>query len=106
MVADADPNWLATRASIVRAIRSGAISAKSVIEELGVSASIVGGWCRAEDVRRRPAPDAIRFAEVTLAGRRSAPALVVSLRGGRRLRVPPGFDAAEVSRLVRALESC
>lgn len=28
----------------------------------------------------------------------------IELRGGRRLRVPPGFDAGELTRLIAALE--
>lgn len=28
----------------------------------------------------------------------------IELAGGRRLRIPPGFDAAELARLIRALE--
>ena len=104
-----DGGWLRTRAEIVRAIRSGRIDAKAVMEELGVSGSVVGGWCSAEDRRGRArSSKPVRFAELSLVGPApTGPApMLVSLRGGRRLRVACGFDAAELVRLVRALESC
>jgi hypothetical protein len=57
---DSDPvAWLDLRASIVEGIRSGLLSGREVMEELGVSSGTLGGWCRAEDVRRgrgRPSP--------------------------------------------------
>lgn len=35
-----------------------------------------------------------------------SPRIELELRSGHRLSLPSGFDAAELSRLVRALESC
>lgn len=103
-----DPAWPRQRAAIVRAIRSGRLTPKAVAAELGVSVGLVGGWIRAEQIeRRRRAQE--RFAEVKVVserGRGSGASFSVSLRGGRRLRVAAGFDAAELSRLVRTLESC
>jgi hypothetical protein len=108
-----DTDWRKTRAEVVEAIRTGRITGREVMEELGISSALLGGWCRAEQVRREGvAKDAdpvapARFAEVRLIGDRARGGRVdVLLRGGRRLRVPSGFDAEEVVRLVRALESC
>ncbi|HEX5828615.1 MAG TPA: hypothetical protein VFY23_13905 [Candidatus Limnocylindrales bacterium] len=108
-----DTEWRTTRAEVVEAIRTGRITGREVMEELGISSALLGGWCRAEQVRRDGAVKAAgpvvppRFAEVRLVGDRPIAArAIVVLRGGRRLRVAPGFDADEVVRLVRALESC
>jgi hypothetical protein len=111
---DSDPaTWLDLRASIVESIRSGLVSGREVMAELGVSSGTLGGWCRAEDLRRgreRRAPRAASspFAAVSLVGAAAAvhDGFVVVLRGGRRVRVAPNFDAGELARLVRALESC
>jgi hypothetical protein len=111
---DSDPvAWLDLRASIVEGIRSGLFTGQEVMEELGVSSGTLGRWCRAEDVRggrrrREAAPSTSPFAAVSLVGRPAAvhDGFVVVLRGGRRVRVAPDFDAGELSRLVRALESC
>lgn len=81
------------------------------MEALGVSSGTLGGWCRAEDQRREPVDRRKRgstspFAAVSLTGPSRTDAFVVLLRGGRRVRVAPGFDEAELCRLVRTLESC
>ncbi len=103
-----DPSGPRQRAAIVGAIRAGRLTPKAAAAELGVSVGLVGGWMRAEQFeRRRGARE--RFAEVALVPERApirATSFSVSLRGGRRLRVASGFDAAELSRLVRTLESC
>ena len=108
-----DVAWLELRASIVEGIRSGLFTGQEVMAELGVSSGTLGGWCRAEDVRRgrgrhEAASSPSPFAAVSLVGRPAAvhDGFVVVLRGGRRVRVAPRFDAGELARLVRALESC
>ena len=52
--------------------------------------------------------ESFRSGFVSLVGRPAAvhDGFVVVLRGGRRVRVAPRFDAGELARLVRALESC
>lgn len=104
----AESDWISRRAEVVDAIRSGLFTGREVMERLGISAAELGGWCRAEQTRRsRRGASPKEFAEVSLVGEPPRPAsAVVLLRGGRRVRVSPGFDAAEVVRLVRALESC
>ena len=102
----AEPGWISMRAQVVEAVRSGLLSGREVMECLGISSGVLGGWCRAED-SRASSPRAPAFSEVSLIGgaERSSSAVVL-LRGGRRVRVPHGFDAGEIVRLVRALESC
>lgn len=59
---------------------------------------------------RAPAQPAVRFVALKLNGAapasKTAPAagLEVVLAGGRRIAVGPGFDAATLGQLVRALE--
>ena len=40
------------RRRVVEAVRSGLVTGREVIEELGISSGVLGGWCRAEDARR------------------------------------------------------
>ena len=109
MRADAESEWIARRGEIVDSIRSGLFTGREVIERLGITSGILGGWCRAEQMRRsKGAATSSRatFAEVSLIEAPRRGGAVVHLRGGRRLVVREGFDASEVVRLVRALESC
>ena len=100
------------REALVEAIRSGLFTRREVMDRLGISASTLGRWLRAgpgREPRRavRSAAASPGFTEVSLVGATpQGVSAVVVLRGGRRLRVPPGFDSTEVARLVRALESC
>jgi transposase-like protein len=108
-----DAGWLDTRRELVEAVQRGLVTSAEVAAQLGVSGSVLGGWVRAEQMRRAKAGTGVpagrgTFRRVSLVGpraRRSGVADVV-LRGGRRVRVAAGFDAAEVRRLVEALESC
>jgi hypothetical protein len=109
-----DAEWLERRREIVEAVESGLITGKEAMAELGITAGTLGGWCRAEQVRRakgdapRVAPERGRgFARVSLVGgRRGAVVAVIGVRGGRRIAVHAGFDDGEVRRLVRLLETC
>jgi hypothetical protein len=82
--------------------------------ELGVSGSVYGGWCRAEQMReaaeggaRSATPSAARFRRVSLVGPRPRSAVAdVVMQGGLLLRVAAGFDSAELVRLVKVLGSC
>lgn len=105
-------DWLETRRELVDAVRRGLITGAEVMAQLGVSSSVFGGWCRAEQMRRARAGAGAQSAEpafrrVSLVGPRGrSPVAVVVLRGGRRVRVAGGFDVGEVVRLVKALETC
>jgi transposase-like protein len=97
-------SWIETRRSIVEALEAGRITGSEVMAELGVSSGTLGGWVRAERVRRERTPGpfvAVEVPRVSGSGR----ALRLSLVGGRQLRIPEGFPAQEVVALVRALEA-
>jgi len=71
--------WPGLRALLVEAIRSGRLSSREVMEELGVSSGRLAGWCRAEGRgrgrgrgRAGVASDPSPWAAVTLVGGRSA----------------------------------
>ncbi len=89
---------------------------EAVAKRLGVSASTVRWW--SSQVRRRAARRAARsqpqatspstpsFVEVRVDAPRSS-CFEVELRGERKLRVPTGFDATELQRLIAVLDpSC
>src|SRR3990172_3632920 len=68
-------------------------------------------WKLAQHQRGGPGPEVgpLKFVELTTAPPASpalavAPGFEVLLRSGRTVRVPGGFDAAELARLVSALE--
>ena len=87
---------------------------EAVAKRLGVSASTVRWW--SSQVRRRAArrvtrtqpqatsPSTPSFVEVKIDTPGSA-SFEVELRGERKLRVPAGFDAAELGRLIAVLDS-
>ena len=103
----AGSSWEETRRAMVEAVESGRLTAKQVMEELGVSSSAVGGWVAAERRRRAARSARTEFVRVDVPVRdRVAPLAVIWLRGGRRVRVSEGFAAEELARLVRTLESC
>ena len=105
--------WSSSRGQVVDAIRSGRMTPKEVMAHLGIPAAVVGGWIRAESLRRSGrvststggSATSSPFARVVLPERRASRA-VIRLRGGRRLEVGAGFDAEELRRLVSVLESC
>lgn len=104
--------WSSLRGEVVEAIRSGRMTPKEVMAHLGIPAAVVGGWIRAETLRRSGrassstgAAATSSFARVVLPQRRASRA-IVRVRGGRRLEVEAGFDAEELRRLVTVLESC
>jgi hypothetical protein len=105
-----DAAWLKTRREVVDAVRGGLITGAEVMAQLGVNASVFGGWCRAEQMRRARAvatAGSSTFRRVSLVGPKAGARVAdVVLRGGRRVCVASGFDAVEVRRLVEALASC
>ena len=89
----------------------------AVARRLGLRVSTVRWWasqirCRA--ARRREAGEACEgalaapsFVEVHVQRSRPAPGFEVLIENGREVRVPLGFDAGELARLVDVLErSC
>lgn len=89
----------------------------ALLDELELSGESLAAFARARDIRswklykarRRQAP---REPDATFAPVRVAAPLVepppieVEHTSGHRLRVPAGFDAATLLRLVEVLESC
>jgi transposase-like protein len=76
--------------------------------ELGRATKIPAGtlrmWARRERQGSRPA-SRTRFAEVVLGDAiATAGAFEVEVSGGRRVRVPPDFDAEALLRLLEALD--
>jgi transposase-like protein len=106
--ASSGESWEETRRAVVAALDSGRLTVREAAEELGVTPSTIGGWIAAERLRRARArrSDATSFVRVDVPRSHGADVAVVVLRGGRRLRVPEGFSAEELARLVRTLESC
>jgi len=84
---------------LVEEWRASGLSKEAFARSHGVSPSTLGWWtCRFRN--EVPAP---RFLEVVVAPPAApAPDLLVEL-GDLRVRVPRGFDAAELRRLVDAL---
>lgn len=60
-------------------------------------------WWRSQFAREKKSLPAATFAEVVVEDERTAPDLIVELGDGLRVRVPAGFDATELRRLVDAL---
>lgn len=94
---------------VERWVDSG-LTAKEYAAETGLNANTLAYWrwrLGAEASRSRPkVPTApVRFVEIA-AEQRSTTAVPFELvlAGGRTLRVPVGFDGAELVRLVQALE--
>jgi transposase-like protein len=70
----------------------------------GVSPVTLGRWREEFGARAGTAGVPGGFIEVRLAGRASAGGFEVGLADGRVVRVPVGFDAQELARLLAALE--
>lgn len=92
--------WAAARRDVVAEIRAGRVSRAEVASALGVTREAVRRWVRREEAQSR-------FVAVEVcAAPEGGATLEVVVAGGRVVRVPPSFDAAELVRVVRALESC
>jgi transposase-like protein len=97
--------------SLLEEQEQSGLSVAEFAEEIGVTASTLYQWRR-----RLSSPDrgaggmAAGLVRVQVAREEAGPAarssLVVRLRGGRVLEVPPGYDADELSRLIEVLEAC
>lgn len=75
------------------------MSKESFARSRGVSPGTLGWWRWRLGIKRSPEP---AFLDVVVAEPVAAPDLVVEI-GALRVRVPVGFDAGELRRLVDAL---
>ena len=86
------------------------LSTKAFCERRGLGQSLVSYWRKrlAESDRAKPvaSTSCATFVPVQVVERSAARALIVELPEGTRLHVPPGFDAEELRRLLRAVASC
>jgi transposase len=110
------------RAKWVERWRDSGLTAKEFAAEAGVKATALYYWssqlsasqrANAEEqnenttraVRsRRPRAAPLRFVELPVAAT-TAPVMLELVLGDVRVRVPPGFDEATLTRVVRALEA-
>ena len=103
--------------------RASGLSLSEFAEILGISSRSLARWRRrlaggaeaAAAASSTPPPESIphRLFEVRPALSPSTPsasgtleAITIRLTGERRIEVSPGFDSAELQRLVRVLEAC
>ena len=72
----------------------------------GIAPSALAHWRKEIAARdaRAAATDEPAFIPVQVTPAIDAPALDVALRGGRVVRIPPGFDPAHLQAVVSALE--
>ena len=93
--------------SLIAAQERSGLGVAEFAARRGLSAATLYWWRSRIGRAERAVP---RLVPIEIVGRESgvacAPGLhfEVELRGGRRLRVPPRFDADELARLVAALE--
>jgi hypothetical protein len=84
--------------------RGSGLSVRAFCARHGLSQPSFYAWRR--ELQRRPTPVAA-FVPVRVVGEGLPPgagSLDVLLAGGRTVRVPPGFDAATLRRLIAVLE--
>lgn len=89
------------RQVLARAEREG-WSITALAREQGVSPQRLYWWkkrLRDEDTRRTPS-----FVEVSITAPRQTQPFAVQMRNGRSVAVWPGFDAAELARLLAVVE--
>ena len=89
---------------LVSAFQSSGLRAREFCQRHGLAQSTLR-----RNLQRAPGQPGVRFVAVKVNGAaaaaKAAPAgLEVVLAGGRRIAVGPGFDAATLGQLVRALE--
>ncbi len=96
------------RERVLEAVRSGRMTGRQVVAELGISSGTLGGWVRASKLRAqaRQRGRVARFVPVRVEAVAAGGCVaVVELGEGLRVRVEAGFDGGEVARLVRALRA-
>ena len=96
---------------LVSAFQASGLRAREFCQQHGLALSTLRRHLRKQGGAQRKAAAGVRFVAVALNGapapapKEAAPAgLEVVLAGGRRIAVGPGFDAATLGQLVRALE--
>jgi transposase-like protein len=96
---------------LVSAFQTSGLCAREFCQRHGLASSTLRRNLQRVGAGRAPAQPAVRFVAVKLNGAApasktapSAAGLEVVLAGGRRIAVGPGFDAATLGQLVRALE--
>jgi transposase-like protein len=82
------------------------LSTKAFCERRGIGQSLVSYWRKRLAESDRLKPSSAAFVPVHVVERSPARALIVELPEGARIHVPPGFDAEELRRLLRAVASC
>ena len=98
-------SWSEEKREVVEAVLAGRLARREVVGALGIAASTLKEWIRAERRRKAKRRGVGGFVAVDVR-RDGGPAQscgVVEIPGGMRVRVEPGFDAEEVVRLVRAI---
>jgi transcriptional regulator with XRE-family HTH domain len=92
------------RSSLLALRREHGLTYAELGRVAGIAAGTLQQWARRERLRLGPAVP-MRFAEVVLGD--AAPSrgsFEIEARGGRRVRVPPDFDAAALVRLLETLD--
>lgn len=99
------------RAEVLALRRREGLSFRELEEQTGIGESTLRVWVRRARGARRarakaaPAAPAPRFVEVEVGRTAQTRAFEIEVAGGRVVRVGPGFDAAELRRLLVALET-
>jgi len=90
---------------LVRAWQRSGLSQAAFCRQHGLSPVTFSSWRHRIASPAAVVPEARRFVEVALApGEREV--YEVRLRCGRTVRVPAGFQADDLARLIAAVESC
>jgi len=90
---------------VVTAWERSGLSQAAFCRRRGVSYAAFGYWRRRLGVNAGGAEQAPRFVEIEMP-RGGIGAYELTLRCGRTVRVPAGFSADDLTRLITAVESC
>lgn len=90
------------RAALERLSRSR-LSRGAFCRKEGISPVTLARWRREFPANAGPSPEQGRFVEIRLPGAGGHSPFELELGDGRRLRVPPGFDADDLVRLLGVL---
>lgn len=87
------------------------LSTKAFCERRGLSRSLLSYWCKRSATSggtgKAPFVGSSRaFVPVHVVDGGTGKGLIIELADGTRIHVPPGFDAPELQRLLRAVSSC
>lgn len=92
------------RAEVLALKRREGLSFPELAEQTGFRVGTLRVWAQRARALATPARPP-RFVEVDVRGAPDTSGFEVEVAGGRVVRVRPGFDAAELRRLLRALET-